>query len=70
MCNDSNYENECKRCNVEKWEKALRIAEIRKAQKCNYDEAEWIYDREKRYEENKKAKNETNSKNTYFPNRY
>ena len=44
---DSNYENECKRCNVEKWKKALRIAEIRKELNCTYEQAEQIYNDEK-----------------------
>ena len=44
---DSNYENECKRCNVEKWKKALRIAEIRKETNCTYEQAEQIYNDEK-----------------------
>lgn len=47
MCNDSNYEIECKRCNVEKWEKALRIAEIRKEWNCTYERAEQIHNEEK-----------------------
>ena len=53
MCNDSNYKKECKRCNVEKWEKALRIAEIRKETNCTYEQAEQVYNDEKakkRYE--------------------
>ena len=44
---DSNYENECKRCNVEKWKKALRIAEIRKEMNFTYGQAEQIYNDEK-----------------------
>lgn len=47
MCNDSNYENEYLRCNVEKWKKALRIAEIRKEKNCTYEQAEQIYYEEK-----------------------
>lgn len=47
MCNDSNYKKECKRCNVEKWEKALRIAEIRKETNCTYEQAEQVYNDEK-----------------------
>ena len=61
MNGTTDFEKECIRLNVDKWKKALRIAEIRKAQKCNYDDAERIYNQEKRYEENEKAKNETNS---------
>ena len=47
MCNDSNYEIECKRCNVEKWKKALRIAEIQKNTNRTYKQAEQIYNEEK-----------------------
>ena len=47
MCNDSNYEKECKRCNVDKWKKALRIAEIRKEMKFTYEQAQQIYIDEK-----------------------
>ena len=47
MCNDSNYEKECIRCNVEKWKKALRIAEIRKETDCTYEQAEQVYNDEK-----------------------
>ena len=47
MCNDSNYEKEYLRCNVEKWKKALRIAEIRKETNCTYEQAEQIYNNEK-----------------------
>ena len=47
MCSDSNYEKECIRCNVEKWKKALRIAEIRKELNCTYEQAEQIYNEEK-----------------------
>lgn len=47
MCSDSNYEKECKRCNVEKWKKALRIAEIRNRTQCTYEQAEQIYNAEK-----------------------
>ena len=47
MCNDSNYEKECLRCNVEKWKKALRVAEIRKELNCTYEKAEQIYSEEK-----------------------
>ena len=46
MSNDSNYEKECKRCNVEKWKKALRIAEIRADKHCTYEKAEKIYNAE------------------------
>lgn len=46
MSGDSNYEKECKRCNVEKWKKALRIAEIRKELNCTYEQAEQIYNDE------------------------
>lgn len=44
---DSNYEKECLRCNIEKWKKALRIAEIRKETQCTYEKAEQIYSEEK-----------------------
>ena len=47
MSGDSNYEKECKRCNVEKWKKALRIAEIRIEKNCTYEQAEQIYNDEK-----------------------
>ena len=47
MYNDFNYEKECKRFNVEKWKKALRIAEIRKETNCTYEQAEQIYNEEK-----------------------
>lgn len=47
MSGDSNYEKECKRCNVEKWKKALRIAEIRKEKNCTCEQAEQIYNDEK-----------------------
>ena len=47
MSGDSNYEKECNRCNVEKWKKALRIAEIRKEKNCTYEQAEQIYNDEK-----------------------
>ena len=43
---DSNYENECKRCNVDKWKKALRIAEILREINCTYEQAEQIYNDE------------------------
>ncbi len=33
--------------NVEKWKKALRIAEIRKETNCTYEQAEQIYNDEK-----------------------
>lgn len=33
--------------NVEKWEKALRIAEIQKNTNCTYKQAEQIYNEEK-----------------------
>lgn len=44
---DSNYEKECKRCNIKRFRKALRIAEIRKETNCNYEQAEQIYNDEK-----------------------
>ena len=47
MCNDSNYEKEYLRCNVEKWKKALRIAEIRKELNYTYEQAEQTYNEEK-----------------------
>ena len=47
MCNDANYKKECIRCNVEKWKKALRIAEIRKETNCTYEQAEQIHNEEK-----------------------
>ena len=47
MCSDSDYEKECIRCNVEKWKKALRIAEIRKETNCTYEQAEQKYNDEK-----------------------
>ena len=47
MCSDSDYEKECIRCNVEKWKKALRIAEIRKETNCTYEQAEQVYNDEK-----------------------
>ncbi len=47
MSNDSNYEKECIMCNVEKWRKALRIAEIRADKFCTYEQAEKIYNAEK-----------------------
>ena len=43
----NDFEKECKRCNVEKWKKALRIAEIRKEINCTYEQAEQIYNNEK-----------------------
>ena len=46
MCNDSNYEIECIRCNVEKWKKALRIAEIQKELNYTYEQAEQIHNEE------------------------
>ena len=46
MIDESEYENECKRCNVEKWKKALRIAEIQKEINCTYEQAEQIYNEE------------------------
>ena len=52
MCSDSNYEKECIRCNIEKWKKALRIAEIRAYKICTYEQAEKIYNDE----QNKKDK--------------
>ena len=47
MCSDSDYEKEYIRCNVEKWKKALRIAEIRKELNCTYERAEQIHKEEK-----------------------
>ena len=47
MCSDSDYEKEYIRCNVEKWKKALRIAEIRADKHCTYEKAEKIYNAEK-----------------------
>lgn len=47
MCDDSDYKKECIRCNVEKWKKALCIAEIRKELSCTYEQAEQIYNDEK-----------------------
>ena len=44
----NDFEKECKRCNVEKWKKALRIAEIRKETNCTYEQAEQIYNKEQR----------------------
>ena len=46
MCRDSNYEKECFRCNVDKWKKALRIAEIIAEKHCTYEKAEKIYNTE------------------------
>ena len=46
MIDESEYEKECKRCNVEKWKKALHIAEIRKETNCTYEQAEQIYNDE------------------------
>ena len=43
----NDFEKECKRCNVEKWKKALRIAEIRADKFCTYEQAEKIYNDEK-----------------------
>ena len=43
----NDFEKECKRCNVEKWKKALRIAEIRKEMNFTYGQAEQIYNDEK-----------------------
>ena len=34
--------------NVEKWKKALRIAEIRAEKHCTYEKAEKIYNKEQR----------------------
>ena len=42
----NDFEKECKRCNVEKWKKALRIAEIRKEANYSYEQAERIYNEE------------------------
>ncbi len=42
----NDFEKECKRCNVEKWKKAFRIAEIRKEINCSYKRAEQIYNDE------------------------
>ena len=49
MNGTTDFEKECIRVNVDKWKKALRIAEIRQAQNCTYDKAERIYNQEKRY---------------------
>ena len=43
MCSDSDYEKEYIRCNVEKWKKALRIAEIQKELNYTYEKAEQKY---------------------------
>ena len=43
----NDFEKEYKRCNVEKWKKALRIAEIRADKICTYEQAEQIYNDEK-----------------------
>lgn len=43
MCSDSDYEKEYIRCNVEKWKKALRIAEIQKELNYTYEQAEQKY---------------------------
>lgn len=40
----NDFEKECKRCNIAKWKKALRIAEIRNRTQCTYEQAEQIYD--------------------------
>ena len=48
----NDFEKEYKRCNVEKWKKALRIAEIRADKICTYEKAEKIYNDE----QNKKDK--------------
>ena len=47
MIDESEYEKECKRCNAERFRKALRIAEIRKETNCTYEQAEQIYNNEK-----------------------
>ena len=60
MCNDSNYEKECLRCNVEKWKKALRIAEIRADKHCTYEKAEKIYNAEQKYNDEKAKKDMQN----------
>lgn len=52
MCSDSDYEKECLRCNVEKWKKALRIAEIRKEKNCTYEQAERTFYIEKHEKDN------------------
>ena len=44
----NDFEKECKRCNVEKWKKALRIAEIRKEINYTYEQAEQIKDWERK----------------------
>ena len=51
MKDPTDFEKEYIRVNADKWKKALRIAEIRKAQNCTYDEAEHIYYEEKIYVE-------------------
>ena len=47
----NNFEKECNRCNVQKWKKALRIAEIQKEINCTYEQAEQIYNKEKEIQE-------------------
>lgn len=47
MCRMDDFEKECKRCNIQKWKKALRIAEIRNRTQCTYEQAEQIYNDEK-----------------------
>lgn len=42
----NDFEKEYKRLNVEKWKKALRIAEIRTETNCTYEQAEKIYNNE------------------------
>ena len=48
----NDFEKECKQCNVDKWKKALRIAEIRKETNDTYEQAKQIYSKE----QNKKDK--------------
>ena len=47
----NDFEKECKRCNVEKWKKAHRIAEIQKEINCTYEQAEQTYNKEKEIQE-------------------
>lgn len=47
MSKDYTIEKLHKVYNVEKWKKALRIAEIRNRTQCTYEQAEQIYNDEK-----------------------
>lgn len=47
MSKDYTIEKLHKVYNVEKWKKALRIAEIRAEKHCTYEKAEQIYNDEK-----------------------